>query len=524
MSSPLAPSRRTLVAGAGGAALAGAGGAVVHAAAPAAAARSTYAPATYAATPVLPAAQRHLVSRFSYGLTPALAAQVRRSGGAAAWFEKQLRPSAVADGMPSGFGSWWPSLSRGPKELWDRQAQEVEGGWVVMQNYQRWVLMRRTFTQRQVAEVMTEFWENHFNVPVNGDLAFTHRAAYGSVVRARALGRFEDLLLAVTTHPAMLIYLDGARSTKARPNENLARELLELHTVGRGTYGEDDVKASARILTGWWVDLFGSWEAGYRTEAHATGPVRVMDFADDNASPDGRDLTRRYLSHLAHHPATAARICRKLALKFVSDEPSEALVASLARVYLANDTAIVPVLRALVASAEFRGSAGRKVRDPGEDVVATYRALGLKVGPPTQGDAAVNAMLWQVANLGTTPLAWPRPDGAPLTGDAWSSPSRVLASFEAHWVLAGGWWPKVGVTYRRPPAWVPRFPITFRLLVDHLSRTVLQRPSTAALLEACCLATGIAPGERITRDHHLVRWNMHRLLATLLDSPAHLTR
>ncbi len=116
------------------------------------------------------------------------------------------------------------------------------------------------------------------------------------------------------------------------------------------------------------------------------------------------------------------------------------------------------MLRALVASAEFRGSAGRKVRDPGEDVVATYRALGLKVGPPTQGDAAVNAMLWQVANLGTTPLAWPRPDGAPLTGDAWSSPSRVLASFEAHWVLAGGWWPKVGVTYRRPPAWVPALP------------------------------------------------------------------
>ena len=128
--------------------------------------------------------------------------------------------------------------------------------------------------------MMTEFWENHLNVPVNGDAQFTYRASYGDHIREHALGRFSDLLVGAITHPAMLIYLDQATSTKRHPNENLGRELLECHTVGRGSYTEDHVKASARILTGYTVDMWETWQALYNPEEHWRGTVKVMGFRD----------------------------------------------------------------------------------------------------------------------------------------------------------------------------------------------------------------------------------------------------
>jgi hypothetical protein len=478
--------------------------------------------------PLLGRRARHLVSRFSYGVTPALAAEVLAAGGADSWFEDQLRPHRISDPGTDALLAWYPSLSRGPQDLWQRQIQEIEGGWEVMADYARWVMLRRMHARRQVLETMTEFWENHFNVPVWGDATFTWRTQYGGVIRRHALGRFDDLLHATVTHPAMLIYLDGAVSTARHPNENLGRELLELHTVGRGAYTEDDVKSSARILTGWSVDLWETWAASYLPDDHWQGPVRVMDFSDPNDAADGRDLTRRYLSYLAHHPATAQRVARKLAVKFVSDTPPRSLVDRLAAVYLDHDTAIKPVLRALVASSAFRDAVGAKVRDPGEDIVATYRALGVELDRPPEGaardDYAVTAMLWQVGNLGTSPFAWPRPDGQPIDNESWASPSRLVASMDVHYAMSGGWWPSVGITYREPADWLPAPSTRFDRLVDHLSQQLLGRRSTAVLLQACCEATGVAATEQIDADHGLVRWEFYRLLSTFLDSPAHLTR
>ncbi len=431
-------SRRALAGGVGAAtALAVAGSAK------AAPERAAYRPAHYRGGPKLLGTQdRHLVGRFSYGVTPALAAEVRRAGGAHAWFEAQLDPTSLPDGATDDLISWWPSLKRGPWDLWKRQIHEIEGIWEVMADYQRWVLMRRMRSRRQLLEVMTEFWENHFNVPVNGDAQGTWRKRYGDLIRAHALGRFEDLLQATTVHPALLISLDNVSSTAEHPNENLGRELLELHTVGRGDYTEDDVKGSARILTGWTVDMWDTFAARYDKDEHYRGPVSVMGFHDPNKAPDGQQVTRDYLTYLAHHPGTAQRIARKLAVKFVGDAPSDALVAHLAKVYLAHDTDLRPVLRALVRSAEFRRSVGGKVRDPGEDLVASYRAFGLSPTKPPAGDAgggyAANAMLWQAASLGTTPFAWPRPDGQPVTNDAWATPSRMLASMGLHMNLSGG--------------------------------------------------------------------------------------
>lgn len=513
-------SRRALLGGAA------ATGVALGTAGPASA--TTYSPAHHRGRPLLGTQARHLVGRFSYGVTPALADEVRAAGGARPWFAAQLDPKSIPDPAGSPLRSWWPSLSLGATEMWRRQREEIEGVWEVMIAYQRWVLVRRMRSRRQVLEVMTEFWENHFNVPANGDPQGVWRTQYGDLIRAGALGRFEKLLTDVITHPAMLINLDNVSSTASHPNENLGRELLELHTVGRGAYGEDDVKDSARILTGWTVDMWNTFQPEYRPKLHARGQVQVMDFTHPNADSDGRPVTRAYLSYLARHPATARRIARKLAVKFVSDDPPASLVDYLAQVYLDNDTAIVPVLQALVDSQAFGESVGSKVRDPGEDLVASYRALDIRLAKPPAGKAgdryAANALIWQVDGIGTKPFDWQRPDGQPIDNAAWASPARLLASMEVHMSLGGGWWPDEGVTYHPPKWWAPKLPVRFDVMVDHMSQVILHRRSTAQLLEACCLAVDVRPRERITKDHAVIQWNMPRLLTTFLDSPAFLTR
>jgi uncharacterized protein (DUF1800 family) len=389
-----------------------------------------------------------------------------------------------------------------------------------MADYARRSLARRMTSPRQVLEVVSEFWENHFHVPTGADNVHLYRAEYGELIRRQALGRFEDLLQAAVLAPAMLTYLNAATSTKAHPNENLGRELLELHTVGVGNFGEDDVKNAARILTGWRLDLYQTWRPYYSAADHWTGPVRVMDFADANGAADGRDLTHRFLSYLAHHPATARRIATKLVAAFVSDAAEPALVERLAATYLAHDTAIQPVLRELVRSAEFAEAVDHKLRDADEDVLACYRVLGVNVSRPSEPESAANITQYQVASLGLEPWTWPRPDGQPVDSASWSTPTRALASMTLHWYMAAGTWPRIDVTFRPPVSWLPRSSIPFRDLVDHLSRLLLHRPSTAALLQSCCEATELAPTAVVGpgSDLFLTRWQ--QLVAAILDSPA----
>ena len=118
----------------------------------------------------LPSGERHLVTRFSYGLTPELARDVRKAGGAETWFAQQLtRPGKVDDVAADAVRRWWPDLDRTPSDLWQRQVTEVRGGWEVMGDYGRWLLLRRMRTRRPVLEKMTEFWEAMLHVPVSGD-------------------------------------------------------------------------------------------------------------------------------------------------------------------------------------------------------------------------------------------------------------------------------------------------------------------------------------------------------------------
>ena len=524
--SPRAVSRRLAVPGA----LAAAAVASSPASASADDDLSAYPPARYKGKDTLLSRQdRHLVSRFSYGVTPDLARDVRRAGGARNWFEKQLKANKIKDKKAGRLSAWYPSLKRGPRELWERQITGVEGGWEVMNNYARVAMVRRMVSNRQVFEVMAEFWENHLHVPALGDAQFVHRVDFGNKVREHALGRFDQMLLATATHPAMLIYLDAAESTKEHPNENLGRELLELHTVGQGNYDEKDVKSSARILTGWSVDMYESWRAQYNQDDHYLGTVKVKGFKDKNRKANGKAVTAAYLRYLAHHPDTAKHLSAKLCEKFIGDKVPKSLVNKLAGVYLANDTAIVPVLRALVDSDQFRHSIDDKVRDPAEDVVATYRALRIDVKPPPADEdlynrSAVAAILHQAGGIGLIPFSWGTPDGQPLDNGAWSSPGRLMGSMDVHWQLAHGHWPTEAVIYKKPMKWMPAPAVRFDELVDHLCQQLLHRHSDARLLKACVKATDVKAKDYIIEDHELIEWKFGRLLATILDSPAHYSR
>jgi hypothetical protein len=479
------------------------------------------------AFPVPARGQRHLLSRFSYGVTPALVREMWRAGGADAWFRQQLRPARIDDRRAREMRSWFPYLDRSPGALWRISKSGRREGYVILGDFVRWSLLRRAYSRRQVLEVMTEFWSNLLHVPAPGESkSFPHRISYDSTIRAHALGRFEDLLHAAITHPAMGCYLDNAKSGKDNPNENLGRELLELHTVGRlGGYDEKDVLNSARILTGWKVDLFDTWRHYYDPADHYTGQVQVMDFVDSNRDPDGRGVTKRYLTYLAHHPATAQRLAERLAVQFVSDTPPAELVAELKRVYLRSGTDIRATLRALVAHPAFGRSAGEKVRTPAQDLVATIRALGITATRPTgKSTDLAHEVIWQAESMGEQPFHWPTPDGPPAVNDAWTSVSRMLGSWKAHLNVAGGFSPSTARRLRRPRQWMPELPARFDVVVDHVCRQLLALPADDALIAAASLAVDIPRRERITPDHRLVRWQMPWLLQALLDTPQHMTR
>ncbi|HEX5089942.1 MAG TPA: DUF1800 domain-containing protein [Nocardioides sp.] len=487
-----------------------------------------YAPRKHKGAPaLLSRADRHLVSRFSYGITPTLAKEVRKAGGAQRWFERQLNPKAIKDKKADKLAHWWPSFHLSPAVLWQRQRDGIEGGWEVMDDYARYVLMRRMTSRRQLLEVMTEFWENHLHVAASGDPQFTWRVDYGNTIRKHALGRFDDLLRATTTHPAMLIYLDAGESTKDHPNENLGRELLELHTVGVGNYSEKDVVNSARILTGYSVDYWKTWRPKYNADDHYRGKVKVKGFRDKNKKIVGKATTAAYLRYLARHKDTAQHLAYKLCVKFIDDKPSKALVRHLAKVYLDNDTAIVPVLRALVASPAFQHAHDKKVRDPGEDVVATYRVLGVKLAKPAGGeeadDSALQSLVWQADSIGIAPFSWEQPNGQPIDNESWSSPARLMASMRFHMGASAGWADQA-TKYRKPEQWLGGAHPRFDELVDRLCAELLHRESSKRLLKACCTAVDVKPYDPVDKDSDLVKWRFPQLLTTILDSPEHLSR
>ncbi len=475
--------------------------------------------------PVPSPSQRHLLSRFSYGVTPRLVADAERAGGAQRWFRRQLDHRQIGDATADRLRDWFPMIWDAAPVLWQRNVDRVYAGWQVSADLARWTMLRRMLSHRQVHESMVDFWSNLLHVSSPSDASWLYRTRYDAVIRRHALGRFDSMLVATITHPAMSVYLDNAVSTARNPNENLGRELLELHTVGSGGgYTEADVRNSALILTGYYVDMWDSWRAFYRPEIHHVGTVKVLGFSDRNRDPDGRRLVARYLRYLAHHPATARRIARRLAVRFVRDDPSAELVQEVARVFRSSGTDIKQTLRALVDHPDFARSRGAKVRTPVEDVIATHRVLGVKPGRPTSDNSYAKALLWQANSVGQAPFDWPRPDGFPDVAAAWTGVSRVLNSFEAHLSAAGGWWPTGQVRYREPLSFLPRLPATLGQVVEHVSKELLSRPATRELRAAVSAKLDLRLDHELRSPDEFGGWRMVPLLATVLDTPAHMSR
>jgi len=262
------------------------------------------------------------------------------------------------------------------------------------------------------AERLAWFWSNHFCVSAD---KFGVRPICGAyereAIRANMLGRFGDMLLAVESHPAMLIYLDNARSIgpdsiagvrqKRGLNENLAREILELHTLGvRSVYSQEDVTRFANVITGWTViaprqDAARAGEFVFNPNMHQPGAQTVIgrSYADT-----GVEQGRAVLAALARHPATAKHVATKLARHFVADEPPPALVERLAKRFLATQGDLKEVTKALVTAPEAWEAPRAKLKRPGEWIIAAYRAVGVTppdVGPVMQAHNLLGEPLWR---------------------------------------------------------------------------------------------------------------------------------
>jgi hypothetical protein len=542
-----AVSRRRLLAGAG--ALLAAGAVVGLDGVPAFADRQTPADrggGNDRATPRLPAAPMpppagsvgdvslsdaqawHLLRRCSYGPTADSIADARRLG-LTGWLNAQLAPSSIPDPVADSVVARFPKLALDIAGVHAGVAAGTiqEFGWDLMFQLGQLTLARAAWSKRQLLEVMVDVWSNHLNVCNPFDGGWDNRHAYDrDVIRKYAFGRFADMLKASTVHPAMLTYLNNRESTKKHPNENYARELMELHTVGvNGGYTEADVQSAARLLTG----LTSTWPGGiYRFDSaqHATGAVTIMGFSHPNSTAAGGEAAAlAFVEYLAHHPATAHRIATKLCIRFVSDAPSDALVQQLADTYLAHDTAIAPMLRALFTSPEFWVSSGAKVRRPRENLLATVRTLGLMPEPivagsnPT-GTKALASFYWMVDDTGDAPFNWATPDGYPDVAASWSSASATLACWNAHLSLAANWWPK---EFSRPADLrrylVPALPSTYGGLVDALAKRLLGTTMTAAHTAAVTQFVGKTPGSALTSTDAAVGWRFPYVVALILDSP-----
>ena len=259
-------------------------------------------------------------------------------------------------------------------------------------------------------ERLVWFWSNHFCVSADkGNVRQICGAYEREAIRAHVLGRFGDMLLAVESHPAMLIYLDNARSIgpdslaglrqKRGINENLAREILELHTLGvRSVYTQEDVTRFANVITGWTLvgmreDPARGGEFEFNARTHQPGAQMVIG----KSYPDtGVEQGRAVLAALARHPATAKHVATKLVRHFVADEPPPALVERLAKRFLATQGDLKEVAKTLVTSPEAWESPRAKLKRPGEWIIGALRAVGFT--PPDIG------LMMQAHNLLGEPL------------------------------------------------------------------------------------------------------------------------
>ncbi|MDP9201415.1 MAG: DUF1800 domain-containing protein [Gemmatimonadota bacterium] len=473
----------------------------------------------------LPADQQMIqaLNRLTFGPRPGDAVKVRAIG-LDNWIDQQLHPEKINDSVMERFVAKYSAINQDQSDLLTQYAQQqrerrevkreradstrmmtaAESMALRQQLQQRGNLTRQVVTQlqssrvaravaseRQLQEVMTDFWENHFNIYAQkgGPEPYYLRDFDQNVIRPRALGKFRDLLEAVAQSPAMLFYLDNARSMadstrptlnaqggpggiRVRPmgrgglgammgamraaqqmqrqqqsqrqrqglNENYGRELLELHTLGvDGGYTQQDVINVARAFTGWTIKPPAQGGGFiFRPQVHDAGEKIVLGhkLAGGRGMEDAEDV----LDILAKSPATARFIAFKLARRFVSDSPSKALVDHAAQVYLRTDGDIREVLKAIITSPEFFSQQAfrSKVKSPFEVVVSAMRALN---APPDSTPRSAQV----IAFLGQPIFGHQAPNGWPETGEAWMNTGAILNRINFGMAVAAGRLPGVDI-------------------------------------------------------------------------------
>lgn len=341
-------------------------------------------------------------------------------------------------------------------------------------------------TDTPFIEHLVHFWANHFAVSVDKQVMIALAGLMEfEAVRPHVLGRFEDMLVAVEQHPAMLLYLDQAQSIGADSplgqraaqrgrqrglNENLAREILELHTLGvRTGYSQADVTEFARSLTGWTVAGLGNGPAARMLERkgaaagdflfapalHEPGTRTIMGRA--YAQP-GEGQARAVLADLSRHPATARHLATKLARHFVADDPPSALIARLERAYIDSDGHLTEVYSALLDASESWAPTPTKFRTPWEWSIAAMRALGTAMpanADQAQADKRITGMFAQLGQAVWKPGS---PAGYDDVAASWAGPDALVRRVEIAQRLAT----------RVPPATDPRV-VAQRLFPDGLS-------------------------------------------------------
>lgn len=468
----------------------------------------------------------HIASRFSFGVNEALIADIGSSRSSTAWLERQFSWSALSDSRGDAALTWFPHLKDSAGTAWANQQARTHSAYDYGRDLCAYTLAMKVVSRRQVREVMADFWSNLLYIPMGEERSYPWRYSYDSMIRSRSLTSYRSLLRVAVVHPAMSGWLNNSSNTKNGINENLGRELLELYTVGRPAgYDEEDVKNSARLLTGYRVKVFDGFASSYDPELHYVGPVKILGFSHPNSSKDGRTAVNAYLDYLARHPATATRLARRLCVRFVSDTPSSSIVSAVAKAYRASDTDIKATLRALVRHPEFIAAKRKKVRTPIEDVINAARVLGIRPTGCDEQKSFPLHLMWMSESVGQSQFGWPRPDGFPETSAIWASPARVLRSWNIHYDLAANWWGSSDLyvpakTSQLPTAW----PQTLAQLVEHQSRMLLGRSAPTDLKSAVASAVGRPQSYSFASASAVSEWTWVLIRAAVLNLPEGMLR
>lgn len=360
-----------------------------------------------------------LLDRATWGFETAMAEDARALGFEA-WREQQLDHLNVNDDQMAALLAPFPSLDMTLDEMLTAYPPDTNGDAVVAGMLRGARVVRARSSNRQLFERVVEFWTDHFTVPgIDGPLRYLKTLDDRDAIRAHALGNFRGLLGASAKSPAMLYYLDNYRNFAGAPNENYARELMELHTLGvDGGYDETDVVEVARCLTGWTFDNQpGPNQGAFVFDPATHDPNTKWVLGTEIPAGGGQQDGETVLDLLAGHPSTAAFLARKLCTFFLTYDTPQATVDRVASTFLSTGGDIKSVLREVLSERSFREAnvwEAPRLERPMQFAIAALRSTGAVI-TNTPG------LVGELVLMGHHPYAWPAPNGYPDSIGAWGT-------------------------------------------------------------------------------------------------------